>query len=104
MTAWFPFKIFVELIIESYIWNIQVAHDDDLREQIGKDIYFDLVDHDKVHNFRIQKQMPFVQFKVLSAHQEGYMFYYFYLLFIVQWIKWLIYKLIDILYYYNVIS
>lgn len=34
--------------------------------QIGKDIYFDLVDHDKVPSFRIQKQMPFTQFKVIT--------------------------------------
>lgn len=33
-------------------------------EQIGKDIYFDLVDYDKVRSFRIQKQMPFNFFKV----------------------------------------
>lgn len=35
-------------------------------EQIGKDIYFDLVDHDKVRSFRIQKQIPFNLFKVQS--------------------------------------
>ena len=49
---------------------MQVARDEDLREQIGKDIYFDLVDHDKVRNFRIQKQMPFNLFKVLSLLLE----------------------------------
>jgi hypothetical protein len=27
-------------------------------------MYFDLVDHEKVRNFRIQKQMPFSSFKV----------------------------------------
>lgn len=42
----------------------QVARDVDLQEQIGKDIYFDLVDHDKVRSFRIQKQVPFNLFKV----------------------------------------
>ena len=42
----------------------QVARDEDLLEQIGRDIYFDLVDHDKVRSFRIQKQMPFSFFKV----------------------------------------
>lgn len=47
---------------------MQVARDEDLREQIGKDIFFDLVDHDKVHSFRIQKQMPFNLFKVLLAY------------------------------------
>ncbi|WRX33029.1 Peptidase C19 [Theobroma cacao] len=39
--------------------HLRVARDDDLAEQIGKDIYFDLVDHDKVRSFRIQKQTPF---------------------------------------------
>lgn len=48
--------------------HLQVARDEDLREQIGKDIFFDLVDHDKVHSFRIQKQMPFNLFKVLLAY------------------------------------
>ncbi|KAG8504011.1 hypothetical protein CXB51_002300 [Gossypium anomalum] len=43
---------------------IKVARDEDLLEQIGKDIYFDLVDHDKVRSFRIQKQTPFNDFKV----------------------------------------
>ncbi|XP_071709501.1 ubiquitin C-terminal hydrolase 13-like isoform X2 [Rutidosis leptorrhynchoides] len=42
---------------------IKVARDADLMEQIGKDLYFDLVDHDKVHSFRIQKQTPFNLFK-----------------------------------------
>ncbi|KAI8009025.1 Ubiquitin carboxyl-terminal hydrolase 12 [Camellia lanceoleosa] len=45
----------------------KVAHDEDLVEQIGKDIYFDLVDHERVHSFRIQKQMPFNLFKVPSG-------------------------------------
>jgi len=44
-------------------WS-QVARDEDLREQIGNDIFFDLVDHDRVRSFRIQKQVPFVIFKV----------------------------------------
>lgn len=46
----------------------QVARDDDLVTQIGKDIFFDLVDHDKVKSFRIQKQTPFVNFKVDTWH------------------------------------
>jgi hypothetical protein len=36
-----------------------------LKEQIGKNIYFDLVDHEKVRSFRIQKQLPFTSFKVM---------------------------------------
>lgn len=35
-----------------------------MRAQIGKDIFFDLVDHDKVWSFRIKKQMPFMLVKV----------------------------------------
>jgi ubiquitin carboxyl-terminal hydrolase 7 len=44
-----------------------VARNEDLEEQIGKDIYFDLVDHDKVRSFRVQKQMSFNVFKVSSS-------------------------------------
>ncbi|EPS58994.1 hypothetical protein M569_15818, partial [Genlisea aurea] len=48
-----------------------VARDEDLLEQIGKDIFFDLVDHDKVRNFRIQKQLPFNHFKEDVAKEFG---------------------------------
>ncbi|PON44923.1 Ubiquitinyl hydrolase [Parasponia andersonii] len=50
---------------------IKVARDEDLSEQIGKDIYFDLVDHDKVRSFRIQKQTPFNLFKEEVAKEFG---------------------------------
>ncbi|XP_024443312.2 ubiquitin C-terminal hydrolase 12 isoform X2 [Populus trichocarpa] len=50
---------------------IKVARDEDLKEQIGKDIYFDLVDHDKVRNFRIQKQTQFSLFKEEVAKELG---------------------------------
>ncbi|KAK3017522.1 hypothetical protein RJ639_007459 [Escallonia herrerae] len=50
---------------------IKVARDEDLLEQIGKDIYFDLVDHDKVRSFRIQKQTPFILFKDEVAKEFG---------------------------------
>ncbi|CAN1258521.1 Ubiquitin C-terminal hydrolase 12 [Linum perenne] len=50
---------------EAHLYTIiKVARSEDLIEQMGKDIYFDLVDHDKVRSFRIQKQMPFNLFKV----------------------------------------
>ncbi|XP_043710387.1 ubiquitin C-terminal hydrolase 12-like [Telopea speciosissima] len=45
---------------------IKVAQDADLIMQIARDIYFDLVDHDKVKCFRIPKQIPFIIFKVYS--------------------------------------
>jgi ubiquitin carboxyl-terminal hydrolase 7 len=44
-----------------------VARDEDLVEQIGKDIYFDLVDNKKVRSFHVQKDMPFNVFKVSSS-------------------------------------
>ncbi|KAK1409857.1 hypothetical protein QVD17_36386 [Tagetes erecta] len=57
---------------QSHLYTIiKVARDADLLEQIGKDIYFDLVDHDKVHSFHIQKQTPFNQFKEEVAKQFG---------------------------------
>ncbi|CAI9265965.1 unnamed protein product [Lactuca saligna] len=57
---------------EAHLYTIiKVARDDDLRRQIGKDIYFDLVDHDKVHSFRIQKQISFALFKEDVAKELG---------------------------------
>ncbi|XP_021892267.1 ubiquitin carboxyl-terminal hydrolase 12-like, partial [Carica papaya] len=51
---------------EAHLYTvIKVARSEDLHQQIGKHIYFDLVDHKKVPSFRIQKQMPFSLFKVL---------------------------------------
>ncbi|CAL5343067.1 unnamed protein product [Camellia sinensis] len=50
---------------EAHLYTIiKVARDEDLLEQLGRDVYFDLVDHDKVRSFRIQKQTPFNLFKV----------------------------------------
>ncbi|PHT31660.1 Ubiquitin carboxyl-terminal hydrolase 12 [Capsicum baccatum] len=57
---------------EAHLYTIiKVARDEDLGEQIGKEIYFDLVDHDKVRSFRIQKQMAFTQFKEEVAKVLG---------------------------------
>ncbi|KAJ6901062.1 ubiquitin carboxyl-terminal hydrolase 13-like isoform X1 [Populus alba x Populus x berolinensis] len=51
---------------EAHLYTIiKVARSVDLLEQIGKDVYFDLVDHDKVRSFRIQKQITFNLFKKL---------------------------------------
>lgn len=46
------------------MYSLQVATDEDFRRQIGRDVFFDLVDHDKVRSFRVQKLMPFNIFKV----------------------------------------
>ncbi|KAK9156956.1 hypothetical protein Scep_003530 [Stephania cephalantha] len=57
---------------EAHLYTIiKVARNEDLAEQIGKDIYFDLVDHDKVRSFRIQKQTPFNVFKEEVAKEFG---------------------------------
>ncbi|XP_078172392.1 ubiquitin C-terminal hydrolase 12-like isoform X4 [Carex rostrata] len=57
---------------EAHLYTIiKVARDEDLHAQIGKDIYFDLVDHDKVRSFRIQKQLPFTAFKDEVAKEFG---------------------------------
>ncbi|KAI3831116.1 hypothetical protein MKX03_017220 [Papaver bracteatum] len=51
--------------------NMKVARNEDLLKQIGTDTYFDLVDHQKVCSFRIQKQMPFNIFKEEVAKEFG---------------------------------
>ncbi|XP_009368548.2 ubiquitin C-terminal hydrolase 12-like isoform X1 [Pyrus x bretschneideri] len=57
---------------EAHLYTIiKVARDENLMEQIGKDIYFDLVDHDKVRSFRIQNQTPFNLFKEEVAKEFG---------------------------------
>ncbi|XP_042437838.1 ubiquitin C-terminal hydrolase 13-like isoform X3 [Zingiber officinale] len=57
---------------EAHLYTIiKVARDKDMKKQIGRDIFFDLVDHDKVHSFRIQKQLPFSVFKGEVAKQFG---------------------------------
>ncbi|XP_039139538.1 ubiquitin carboxyl-terminal hydrolase 13-like isoform X1 [Dioscorea cayenensis subsp. rotundata] len=57
---------------EAHLYTIiKVARNEDLTQQIGKDIYFDLVDHDKVRSFRIQKQLPFNIFKEEVAKEFG---------------------------------
>eukprot|EP00850_Spirogloea_muscicola_P017054 SM000143S00719 [mRNA] locus=s143:49387:56676:- [translate_table: standard] len=58
---------------EAHLYTIiKLARDEDLREQIGQGTYFDLVDHDKVRSFRIQKQTPFTQFKARHiSHLQG---------------------------------
>ncbi|KAK8918564.1 Ubiquitin carboxyl-terminal hydrolase 13 [Platanthera zijinensis] len=57
---------------EAHLYTIiKVARDEDLVQQTGKDIYFDLVDHDKVRSFRIQKQLPFSYFKDEVAKEFG---------------------------------
>ncbi|XP_026420587.1 ubiquitin carboxyl-terminal hydrolase 12-like [Papaver somniferum] len=57
---------------EAYLYTtIKVARDEDLSQQIGKDVYFDLVDHYKVRSFRIRKEIPFNLFKEEVAKEFG---------------------------------
>ncbi|KAH1189847.1 Ubiquitin carboxyl-terminal hydrolase 13 [Glycine max] len=57
---------------EAHLYTtIKVACDEDLREQIGNNILFDLVDYDKVRSFRVQIQMPFMVFKEEIAKEFG---------------------------------
>ncbi|KAK1384690.1 hypothetical protein POM88_022425 [Heracleum sosnowskyi] len=57
---------------EAHLYTvIKVARDEDLLQQIGKDIHLDLVDFKKVGNFRIRKHIPFVQFKEEVAIEFG---------------------------------
>ncbi|KAF8396324.1 hypothetical protein HHK36_017939 [Tetracentron sinense] len=57
---------------EAHLYTIiKVARNEDIVEQIGRDVYFDLVDHDKVRSFRIQKQMSFNVFKEEVAKEFG---------------------------------
>ncbi|XP_051130777.1 ubiquitin C-terminal hydrolase 12-like isoform X2 [Andrographis paniculata] len=57
---------------EAHLYTIiKVAREEDLFDQIGKNIYFDLVDHEKVRHFRIQKQLPFSSFKEEVAKEFG---------------------------------
>ncbi|WJX64618.1 ubiquitinyl hydrolase 1 [Trifolium repens] len=56
---------------ETHLYTIKVARDEDLAEQIGKDIYFDLVDNKKVRSFHVQKDMPFNVFKEYVAKEFG---------------------------------
>ncbi|KAH7439804.1 hypothetical protein KP509_04G077200 [Ceratopteris richardii] len=57
---------------EAHLYTIiKVAQDQDIERQIGKEIFFDLVDYDKVQSFRVQKQTTFIQFKEEIAQQLG---------------------------------
>ncbi|KAL5711631.1 ubiquitinyl hydrolase 1 [Ranunculus cassubicifolius] len=50
---------------------VKVARNEDLSEQIGRDIVFDLVNHDKLRCFCIKNQIPFYTFKEAAAKEFG---------------------------------
>lgn len=51
--------------------SIKLARNEDIKNQIGKSIVFDLVNHEHVKNFRVQKQLRFVDFKILVEREFG---------------------------------
>ncbi|XP_057782079.1 ubiquitin C-terminal hydrolase 12-like isoform X2 [Salvia miltiorrhiza] len=57
---------------EAHLYTIvKVACDEDFTWQIGRNVFFDLVDHEKVRSLRVQKQMPFSVFKEEVANKFG---------------------------------
>ncbi|KAL3620230.1 ubiquitin carboxyl-terminal hydrolase 13 [Castilleja foliolosa] len=57
---------------EAHLYTVvKVACDEDFARQIGKNIFSDLVDYDKVRSFRVQKLMPFNIFKEEVAKEFG---------------------------------
>ncbi|GFP97183.1 ubiquitin carboxyl-terminal hydrolase 12 [Phtheirospermum japonicum] len=57
---------------EAHLYTlVKVACDEDFTWQIGRNVFFDLVDHDKVRSFRVQKLMPFNIFKEEVAKEFG---------------------------------
>ncbi|KAK9823704.1 hypothetical protein WJX72_004794 [[Myrmecia] bisecta] len=58
--------------LEAHLFTIiKVARDEDMLEQIGSTRFFDLVDHDKVKQFRVRKQLLFSDFKAEVERQLG---------------------------------
>lgn len=57
---------------EAHLYTIvKVARDDDLKDQIGSELHFDLVEHEKCRHFRVQKQKPWGEFKEMIAQELG---------------------------------
>ncbi|KAI3923075.1 hypothetical protein MKW92_042354 [Papaver armeniacum] len=51
--------------------TIKVVRNENLFQQIGRDVYFDLVDFDRLRCFRVLNSMRFNQFKEMVAEQFG---------------------------------
>ncbi|KAG8055246.1 hypothetical protein GUJ93_ZPchr0001g30571, partial [Zizania palustris] len=57
---------------EAHMYTVlKVARDSDFAEQIGKHIYFDLVDFDKIQSFRAPKHLTLSQFKDEFSKEFG---------------------------------
>ncbi|KAG8387302.1 hypothetical protein BUALT_Bualt02G0007200 [Buddleja alternifolia] len=59
-------------LAEAHVFtSVKVTTDEDFARQIGRDVFFDLVEHDKVRSFRVRKLMPFTAFKEEIAKEFG---------------------------------
>ncbi|CAI5532107.1 unnamed protein product [Closterium sp. Naga37s-1] len=56
---------------EDQLTEVKVARDEDLRQQIGGNVYLNLVDHALVRSFRVKKQMRFPEFKADVEKEMG---------------------------------
>ncbi|KAK2377733.1 ubiquitin carboxyl-terminal hydrolase [Trifolium repens] len=64
-------EVTCNLVENGTVEHFRVVRDEDLAEQIGKDIYFDLVDLDAVKSFCVPKDTPFYAFKEEVAKEFG---------------------------------
>jgi hypothetical protein len=55
--------VFVAIFLINCFFLAQIAREQDIKEQIGGEIFFDLVDHDKVKSIRVSKTITFADFK-----------------------------------------
>ncbi len=55
---------------EAHLYTqVRVSMEADMRRQVGTDVYFDLVDHDKVHTLKVAKKTPWGEVKtMIQAH------------------------------------
>lgn len=57
---------------EAHLYSyMKIAREQDIKEQIGGEIFFDLVDHDKVKSIRVSKTITFADFKKEAAEELG---------------------------------
>ncbi|KAI3878034.1 hypothetical protein MKW98_008311, partial [Papaver atlanticum] len=56
-------------LISPLYTKFKVVRNEDLYQQIGRDVYYDLVDHDKVRSIWVYNSTPFNRFKVMVAGQ-----------------------------------
>lgn len=58
--------------LEAHMYTVvKIATDNDMRQQIGKDRFFDLVNHDAVYSMRVKKESNILELKQLVWKQLG---------------------------------